>query len=143
MEILPLYRQVYHLHKKAGNVRKQSFEEIWENSDVFKTLRNRDKLEGKCHICDYRYECGGKRCSVFAKTGSITQEDAGCWFNKQQLKKPLVFEEVGCEYCSRKPQLVCQLCGSLICDDHVFYCPICKESLCHPDARDCFFKHSC
>jgi radical SAM protein with 4Fe4S-binding SPASM domain len=47
------------LQKRAGNIRKKSFSEIWQNSRVLRKLRARDKLEGKCHHCAYRQLCGG------------------------------------------------------------------------------------
>lgn len=73
------------LHKSAGNIREKSFETIWQESEVFRTLRNRDKLEGKCHRCSFHQLCGGARCLVFEKTGSLTREDETCWFKKEEL----------------------------------------------------------
>jgi radical SAM protein with 4Fe4S-binding SPASM domain len=75
------------LQKKAGDVREQSFADIWQNSEVFHILRDRDRLEGKCGSCDYRYVCGGARCRVYAKTGSLTAEDEACWFSEEELKR--------------------------------------------------------
>jgi radical SAM protein with 4Fe4S-binding SPASM domain len=75
------------LQKKAGDVREQSFVDIWENSEVFQILRDRTKLEGKCGRCDYRQVCGGARCRVYAQTGSLTAEDAACWFSEEELKR--------------------------------------------------------
>lgn len=75
------------LQKKAGDVREQSFVDIWQNSEVFQILRDRDRLEGKCRRCDYRYICGGARCRVYAKTGSLTAEDDACWFSEEELKR--------------------------------------------------------
>lgn len=75
------------LQKKAGDVREQSFVNIWQNSGVFRVLRDRDRLEGKCGRCDYRYVCAGARCRVYAKTGSLTAEDDACWFSEEELKR--------------------------------------------------------
>ncbi len=75
------------LQKKAGDVRKQSFVDIWQNSEVFQILRDRNRLEGKCGRCDYRHVCGGARCRVYAKTGSLTAEDDACWFSEEELKR--------------------------------------------------------
>jgi radical SAM protein with 4Fe4S-binding SPASM domain len=75
------------LQKKAGDVREQSFVDIWQKSEVFQILRDRDRLEGKCGRCDYRHVCGGARCRVYAKTGSLTAEDDACWFSEEQLKR--------------------------------------------------------
>jgi radical SAM protein with 4Fe4S-binding SPASM domain len=75
------------LQGKAGDVRESSFVDIWQSSEVFQILRDRDKLEGKCGRCDYRNVCGGARCRVYARTGSLTAEDAGCWFSEEELKR--------------------------------------------------------
>jgi radical SAM protein with 4Fe4S-binding SPASM domain len=75
------------LHEKAGDVREKPFDEIWYTSEVFNTLRDRDKLEGKCGSCGYRHLCGGSRCKVYEKTGSLTAEDLTCWFNEDELKR--------------------------------------------------------
>ena len=61
----------------AGNVRGQIFREIWENSVVFKALRER-KLKGKCGECSYRTACGGCRARAFAKNGDYLESDSMC-----------------------------------------------------------------
>lgn len=131
------------LQKKAGNVREKSFQEIWQRSEMFKLLRNRDKLEGRCKHCDYRQLCGGARCLVFEETGSLTKEDGYCWFTKEELKRPILLQEAGCAYCEGQPIAVCKVCGAPLCRAHSITCPLCQASLCHPDVKDCFFKHNC
>lgn len=61
----------------AGNAREQSFREIWENSVVFKALRER-KLKGKCGECSHRTTCGGCRARAFAKNGDYLESDSMC-----------------------------------------------------------------
>ncbi len=73
------------LQRSAGNIRENSFSRIWNESDVFRVLRNRDKLEGKCGRCPYRWVCGGARCKVYEKTGSLTKADDSCWYTEQEL----------------------------------------------------------
>ena len=75
------------LQKSAGNVREKPFDEIWRESEVFATLRNRDLLEGRCGRCAYRYICGGTRCRVYHETGSLTAEDKNCWFTDDEIAK--------------------------------------------------------
>jgi radical SAM protein with 4Fe4S-binding SPASM domain len=74
------------LHKSAGNVRDHSFTDIWHKSEVLALLRDRDRLEGKCGRCRYRYVCGGARCRVYEKTGSLTRTDESCWFEEEEVK---------------------------------------------------------
>lgn len=63
----------------AGNVREQRFRDIWENSTVFKALRQR-KLLGKCGECSYRNACGGCRARAYAKNGDYLGSDPLCDF---------------------------------------------------------------
>lgn len=75
------------LQEKAGDVREKPFDEIWLQSEVFNILRDKDALEGKCGRCDYRHLCGGSRCKVYEKTGSLTAEDHTCWYDEDELKR--------------------------------------------------------
>jgi radical SAM protein with 4Fe4S-binding SPASM domain len=50
---------------KLGNVREQSFKDIWFNSEVFKNLRNPNCLKGKCGECEYKVLCGGCRARAY------------------------------------------------------------------------------
>lgn len=63
----------------AGNAREQSFREIWEDSQVFKALRER-KFLGKCGECSYRTACGGCRARAYAKNGDYLGSDPLCDF---------------------------------------------------------------
>ena len=131
------------LQRRAGNVRKRSFQEIWQNSRALMKLRARDKLEGKCHDCAYRQLCGGARCLVFEKTGSLTNEDRKCWFEKEELERAIAVQEAGCVYCGKETSNLCQVCQSPICGSHSLSCPICHTHFCHPDEKYCFFNHKC
>lgn len=131
------------LQKEAGNIREKSFREIWQDSEIFKKLRDKDKLEGKCHDCTYRQLCGGARCIVFEKTGSLTNEDRKCWYKKEELTSTIVVQNGGCGYCARETLTLCQVCQSPLCENHHLYCPLCHARLCHPDVKDCFFNHRC
>ncbi len=62
----------------AGNVRQQSFKEIWENGKVFNDLRNYDAYKGKCGACDYKTVCGGCRARAYSETGDYMEEEPLC-----------------------------------------------------------------
>jgi AdoMet-dependent heme synthase len=66
---------------KAGNIRQQSLTEIWRNSKILNTLRNRQTLKGKCGTCDYRETCGGCRGRAYACTGDFLESDPVCLRN--------------------------------------------------------------
>ena len=60
------------LPASAGNVRKESLVEIYRNSELFHSLRDPDRLGGKCGDCPFRIICGGSRARAFAAT-SLTE----------------------------------------------------------------------
>ncbi|UCF81103.1 MAG: radical SAM protein [Acidobacteriota bacterium] len=67
-----------YLPVSCGNIRKQRFKDIWENSPVFAMLRNDDGLEGKCGICEFKKVCMGCRARAFYESGSFMDEEPYC-----------------------------------------------------------------
>jgi radical SAM protein with 4Fe4S-binding SPASM domain len=61
----------------AGNVREREFKNIWENSELFDSLRN-PALKGKCGECVYRLLCGGCRARAYAARKDYLAEDPWC-----------------------------------------------------------------
>jgi len=66
---------------EAGNVRKQSLKEIYQNSEVFRQVRDVDSFDGKCGRCEYRRICGGSRARAFAHTGNPAGSDPICAYD--------------------------------------------------------------
>ncbi|MET1159804.1 MAG: radical SAM protein [Thermoprotei archaeon] len=64
-----------------GSLREKSFWEIWENSPILKTLRDRGKLLGFCDKCPYKNICGGCRARAYSYFGDIRAPDPGCIYN--------------------------------------------------------------
>lgn len=62
----------------AGDLKKQSFADIWENSFVFHQLRDVNNLHGKCGCCEFRNVCMGCRARAFAATGNYLDEEPFC-----------------------------------------------------------------
>ncbi len=62
----------------AGDLRKQSFAEIWNESSVFAQLRDDDNLKGKCGCCEFRHVCMGCRARAYAATGDFLAEEPFC-----------------------------------------------------------------
>ncbi len=63
---------------KAGNVRTDDIADVYRNSELFKTLRDRTQLKGKCGFCSYRSFCGGSRARAYAMTGDFLAEEPFC-----------------------------------------------------------------
>lgn len=72
--------------KPAGNIRKQTFKDIWENSELFKELRDFKKYKGKCGSCEYIHVCGGCRARAYAVSGDYLDEEPFCQYIPRKLK---------------------------------------------------------
>ncbi len=71
-------RPCAYMVEEAGNVHEKAFDEIWQESQVFKTLRTKH-YEGTCGTCDYNNICGGCRArSAYYHNGNILAEDTYC-----------------------------------------------------------------
>ena len=62
----------------CGDVTRQPFQEIWNNAEIFRNLRNFDDLKGKCGVCEYRKVCGGCRARAYEATGDYMAEEPLC-----------------------------------------------------------------
>ena len=58
-------------------------------------------------------------------------------------RRGIQLQEISCHYCAGRPLASCQICGALSCKNHFIACPLCRAYLCHPDVKDCYFKHEC
>lgn len=61
----------------AGDLRQQSFEEVWNQAPLFRELRE-GALGGRCGVCEYRKLCGGCRARAYAVHGDHVAEDPSC-----------------------------------------------------------------
>ncbi len=61
----------------AGDLRRQSFEEVWRDSPLLAEIRG-GRLGGKCGDCEYRALCGGCRARAVAVTGDVLAADPSC-----------------------------------------------------------------
>ncbi|MEQ8253536.1 MAG: heme b synthase [Smithellaceae bacterium] len=69
-----------YLELNCGNVRQQSFADIWENSEVFRNLRDYSKYSGKCGRCEFIKVCGGCRARAYEATGDYLAEEPLCLY---------------------------------------------------------------
>lgn len=76
-----------YLEVDSGNIRKQTFSEIWESSPVFLALRDQSQYLGKCGQCEYFRVCGGCRARAFEATGNFLREEPLCTYQpKRQVE---------------------------------------------------------
>ncbi len=69
-----------YLELNCGNVEKQSFADIWVNSEVFRHLRDFSKYGGKCGQCEFIKVCGGCRARAYEATGDYLAEEPLCLY---------------------------------------------------------------
>lgn len=62
----------------AGNVRSDDLVEVYRNHELFRALRDPDRLKGKCGVCEYREVCGGSRARAYAVTGDYLAAEPFC-----------------------------------------------------------------
>jgi radical SAM protein with 4Fe4S-binding SPASM domain len=77
----------------AGDLKKQRFADIWENSVVFNQLRDVNNLKGKCGCCEFRNVCMGCRARAYAATGDYLDEEPFCVYEPHT--KNLAAKSVG------------------------------------------------
>lgn len=64
----------------AGNIRRHPLADIYQHSPLFVALRDTDRLEGKCGVCEFREICGGSRARAYALTGDPLAEEPCCTY---------------------------------------------------------------
>ncbi len=61
----------------AGDLRRQPFATVWNESQLFTALRSASP-GGKCGVCEYRALCGGCRARAHAVEGDYLAADPSC-----------------------------------------------------------------
>lgn len=62
----------------AGNLRTDDLVEVYRSAPLFRQLRDRSLLRGKCGVCEFRDVCGGSRARAYALTGDWLESDPYC-----------------------------------------------------------------
>lgn len=70
----------------AGDLRKQDFQEIWFESELFQDLRDEEKLVGKCGVCEFKRICGGCRARAYARFSNYLEEEPDCVYQPLNVK---------------------------------------------------------
>jgi len=71
--------------KAAGNIKEQSFQEIWETAPLFLELRDFKAYKGNCGKCEYVNVCGGCRARAYAIHGDYMAQEPFCSYQPQRL----------------------------------------------------------
>ena len=62
----------------AGNVRTDDLVDVYRNAPLFRQLRDKSLLKGKCSVCEYLPVCGGSRARAYAVTGDPLEAEPFC-----------------------------------------------------------------
>jgi radical SAM protein len=63
---------------RCGNVRDEGLTRVYREHPLFASLRDGDRLGGKCGRCEFRFVCGGSRARAYATSGDPLAADPGC-----------------------------------------------------------------
>jgi radical SAM protein with 4Fe4S-binding SPASM domain len=77
----------------TGNLRDTSFNELWENSREFLSLRG-PYYKGKCKVCEFQLICGGCRARAYSSFDDVMEEDPWCAYKPKgrDIITPPVFQ---------------------------------------------------
>ena len=70
----------------GGNVLQDSLVAVYQNSDLFRALRDPSQRGGKCGLCEYQKVCGGSRSRAYAFTGDPLAEDPRCVYQPHMVE---------------------------------------------------------
>src|SRR5437763_1872984 len=62
----------------AGNILYEPLAQIYQESSLFRSLRDSSQLKGRCGRCDYKDVCGGSRARAYAVTHDPLAEEPCC-----------------------------------------------------------------
>ncbi len=78
---------------EAIQPREARLSEVIESHDVFKALRSRERLDGKCAGCRYKQSCGGCRALAHCCGNGLFGEDPTCFFGPEDESTRSPLEE--------------------------------------------------
>ncbi len=67
-----------YIPEAGGNLKERPFGEIWNDAPLFRQLRQRSGLQGRCGACEFQALCSGCRARALAERDSLLAEDPFC-----------------------------------------------------------------
>jgi radical SAM protein with 4Fe4S-binding SPASM domain len=72
----------------VGNLMETTLINLYYESELFRSLRNPDRVSDGCESCSFSRKCrGGLKCLSYALTGDPFKADPGCWRAIPELKE--------------------------------------------------------
>jgi radical SAM protein with 4Fe4S-binding SPASM domain len=78
-----------YLDVEAGDIRQETFAQVWANSALFHQLRDLSNLKGKCGTCEYKRICGGCRARAYEATGDYLEAEPYCIYEPAVVRRGL------------------------------------------------------
>jgi radical SAM protein with 4Fe4S-binding SPASM domain len=75
------------LETECGDIKKEPFSSIWENSEVLERIRDIGSYGGRCGYCEYRRVCGGCRARAHGITGDYLAEEPYCVYQPKAKRR--------------------------------------------------------
>jgi radical SAM protein with 4Fe4S-binding SPASM domain len=72
---------------ECGRFPFDSLVRVYQESELFRALRDGDRLNGKCGVCEYRNICGGSRARSYALSGDPLASEPDCVFVPEAFSK--------------------------------------------------------
>ena len=69
-----------YLEVPSGDVKMVGVRKVWEESPVFRNLRDLSSYKGKCGGCRFLKICGGCRARAYELTSDILEEEPLCTY---------------------------------------------------------------
>lgn len=73
---------------RCGKFPTDSVVDVYQNSELMKSLRDGDLLKGKCGVCEFRQICGGSRARSYAVTRDPLGAEPDCVYVPRGWKEP-------------------------------------------------------
>jgi radical SAM protein with 4Fe4S-binding SPASM domain len=71
----------------CGVFPKESIVDVYQNSETFRLLRDKDALHGKCGACEYKSICGGSRARAYTVTRDLLGSEPDCNYIPVSMRK--------------------------------------------------------
>lgn len=65
---------------ECGRFPTDSVIDVYQDHPTFRALRDPDRFQPKCGVCEYRHVCGGSRARAYAATGDPLGEEPDCLY---------------------------------------------------------------
>lgn len=73
----------------CGKFPEDSVVDIYQNQELFRSLRTPDLFRGKCGVCEFRFGCGGSRARAYAVTQDPLQSEPDCVYLPEAMHTPV------------------------------------------------------